>query len=1622
MSTKKYDLDVVLKSFLPEKTKKLVAKAWKNLSVFKSMVIVKVLECHNEARKKCTQKLREIKGLGRRTIREINAEVEKFSQEEKGAESVLKKIDSINYQSLSFEKSIWWKEQRLVFLGQAPKEGLQNFVGQLDSKVSGDESPGEYEVLWAAQLEKAANDMYQNVEDHINSYKDKFKDFPETLKKLEELQEKRLAELDKQIGQIQVPEIRSGQDINTLVLALIDTRITAESKMRFTEVEASEVYKEIQENPEVFQAKLHLMVSLFRLSDSDAIRSRILKDLEEEGLFTAENKQGAQFYLEYGGDIVDKKSSYDDYANDKEAIEKTQSLVDQHPEIKPMVASLAQQVGYRFVPDDVPSLIDIHKSGATETVVKLFSYFNERFVLSGLPWGGEWNRINLTAGLIRIHSEGLSPTIIRLYPSTQAGMEYHHLWNSDKDIDLFVKFNGLPEQEKQAFVDVKARLIEEFPGWTKERKGKTYTYNKYLFDIRKDFDAVSDISRLSADDQERIIRTTQKLSKPIRYEFTPKDAEKLLQISQWSAAKEERFFRAVERCRTSNIDVCGLPLVQLDNLISFVESGVIDTVVSLKEKVNFYFSLVQHLDDENFAAILSLHRSGALATIIQLKELGLYVDDFFMGHAKGFMEIHGWGRAKIDRMIVLAQRFQREIPQFRFYLYDAKNLLRLDDAGAMETAIKVSPFLSNWGRGNGGDKVSFMDWDTNGVIALHRANALSTVQRLYDLKDELGLAGLLQPGEISRMIKIHETGVLSTIRELHTRIGYVFEVSFLDDLIALHHLAPEKKNAIIEVAPKVMEVCYLGFSVADQPKLLLIAESGAIDAIMAVVKSRERGKVPDLIELGKLVDLERLAHDEKYRKIFVLISEGGFLTDSRSIEEKIRGIPYFIAMDYPLKRTEVALRAFDRFMGRELESLFDEEEFFDFFGVDYRSTDARVGGIDTKEVLGEGWISSTLEQGVNLRTFDTENIDAYEKLFNFIRETSLTGWEKQILAAIDYRPFAEFTRQNDLTTNFAKIRECQNRIHPKIDKFLLAHLEVDLDDFAVLKKYVRVDSRFGQEMIDVTQNNLVEVNTLLQTFLLFRAKEDFPFQQILESLFSDYEPKESFEENFLFLMERLNIEEINFQAITDLDQLKNLLELQSVASKFRIEAAERYLLDRFGDVDLLAVFARNKLSEAGSDQFFCCDVATIEKMRIFVNAHIDRVSGDRLVISLATNFLSNNPASYENLNLLMLFAKNWQDANVYRDIKGIYSLASNFAYNKIVRFIYRELGAGQKNKEQVEEKLGKQGLSLTGIANELDSRGIPIDIKLGNAQKFMQNVLTGRTQYAVRKANQKTFGGEGKIETVEGMRIERVKWQTHEGVEVYEIVMNGEEQAKVVKCQRDQVGIRQLMEQSGIVDMQAEENANQGELIFSAPLAFTTGNHKMTEIAIRDGEIMNYLLSTDGKDGLVISDQDGDLKILNKTRLELDDFKDLGVEIDETSSLGQKISTNRSLDVMNNLEDFMLFIRIMQEKKLSLLSNMLLIDDGNIEPYGNDGADSRRFLVEFQDGSIGIIDSSQNMATNSLMEIAGNIGVRNAVYMDTGMYDKATYYEPGGEKHVLGHVDTDESTNRVVIYAKRQDD
>jgi hypothetical protein len=375
---------------------------------------------------------------------------------------------------------------------------------------------------------------------------------------------------------------------------------------------------------------------------------------------------------------------------------------------------------------------------------------------------------------------------------------------------------------------------------------------------------------------------------------------------------------------------------------------------------------------------------------------------------------------------------------------------------------------------------------------------------------------------------------------------------------------------------------------------------------------------------------------------------------------------------------------------------------------------------------------------------------------------------------------------------------------------------------------------------------------------------------------------------------------------------------------------------------------------------------------------------------------------------------------------------------EIADFLKREMeGFG---KARVKESLANYGISYDALKSELEGRGYFIE-KDGSISKTWNRFWNGHASYVVRKGAQSITAGDGIEFDAGSVKVETTSWTPRNGVNVYDLKVEGREQAKVIHCDPTKTKVVIAAERSGVVDMADVEKKYGRRYIFSAPVSMTTGNRKLTQIAFNEGIQINYLLTVGSFDGLIIVDSNGGQKVLNKQGIRLSELvseEDLSNPAIKGSferwcikngckGSDGKIDFRKALDSLirpaNKIGDRRLFFDILKTKKMGLLSNLLLVD-GDKTDHLNDGADSRRLYLEFSDGSFGIIDSTVNMSSNNAVDLARayaknrGLTLTGAVYMDTGMYDMANFVDGGGNKHVLGWEDTDNSSNRLIIVSR----
>lgn len=715
-----------------------------------------------------------------------------------------------------------------------------------------------------------------------------------------------------------------------------------------------------------------------------------------------------------------------------------------------------------------------------------------------------------------------------------------------------------------------------------------------------------------------------------------------------------------------------------------------------------------------------------------------------------------------------------------------------------------------------------------------------------------------------------------------------------------------------------------------------------------------------------------------------------------------------------------------------LESLQAPKEYVEEFVKKARSV---MISEDMRELIEEYFLTDPLDDS-DLREFDFSKLKKYEVIFDFFRKQGMTISEENFIKEMSFEKFKKGIADQDIFT----VEESLNWIGNNLDVRIKDRLEVEIflkktcdGKFfsSTLGKWVHKGNDGKNKAIDVTQKNIKQINAVLR-FLLRAGKETGQedakkIAEDIQKLFPDFESSGNIQRDISWLAGKFDVQEINFKFVDSFSKLVEVLDLLEALKMTGVQGSAEFLQKAFDAIDF------NNINFDGNT-YSIFKIQEIENLRDMMNSK-SRVLGDMLIDKLGSSFLEKNCCDYDNLPKLLGFAEAWENPPFEKDVKGIYDMYSSFAYVEVATFLKSKIEAARKSGKEKEVKvlLKARGLDYDDLVKKLEIKGV-LYLTEGNVQKAITDLKAGNYSYVFRKGTQKLFGGdEVKVEN-ETVAMEKNNWSARKGVETYVLKSGDRELAVIIKCDPAVVKNKILVERDGVVDMEVEEKNLGAKLIFSAPMTFTTGNHKMTELAFRDGEQMNYLLSPHTKDGLLLVSKSGEKKVLNKTRLKVSDFlntadlADPGIDLAVKHWAGLRqvspdMVLSESIRPAERFVDKKFFFEILKIKEYSLLGGMLLIDKPENSEEGivvklNDNQDSRRLYLEFADGKFGIFDSTENMSTARAVELALSVGATKAMYMDTGMYDMATYKDGGGSDHVMGHQDTKQSTNRVMFYEK----
>ncbi len=404
---------------------------------------------------------------------------------------------------------------------------------------------------------------------------------------------------------------------------------------------------------------------------------------------------------------------------------------------------------------------------------------------------------------------------------------------------------------------------------------------------------------------------------------------------------------------------------------------------------------------------------------------------------------------------------------------------------------------------------------------------------------------------------------------------------------------------------------------------------------------------------------------------------------------------------------------------------------------------------------------------------------------------------------------------------------------------------------------------------------------------------------------------------------------------------------------------------------------------------------TVETLRKEIAQNAGQERADQFVHQLYTRYF-RDPVSLDNVETVYNIAfgtLNYSDS--------FYSVWGNFAASQFGKFL-GTFDEGDFGKiPAIDQKIAW-----------LQSKGL-LDEKVSAMHKLWREAKQGHFVYILSKARReavKKFSSGGEAEVDDNLK-NPLKYVALKGAlpgySVENIIIDGRHRATLVKGNPTKGARVVLQMKPGAGVSQANNEKAFGNILqYQGPVLMVSGQNKGIQVMVDKGVIENWVFDPSRLHGYLIAYPDGAMNIVDSRRLKLSDLtrkkEDASVRLD-----------------LNDPMDFRRAFETASEKKLSILASMYFENRAGANYTKNPtGPDSRRILVQFDDGQFGMLDSAENMSVNDLLHIAWQIGAAKALFCDTGMFDRASYYlyEKGSRERVMVGLGDEDRPSNVVIF------
>ena len=355
-----------------------------------------------------------------------------------------------------------------------------------------------------------------------------------------------------------------------------------------------------------------------------------------------------------------------------------------------------------------------------------------------------------------------------------------------------------------------------------------------------------------------------------------------------------------------------------------------------------------------------------------------------------------------------------------------------------------------------------------------------------------------------------------------------------------------------------------------------------------------------------------------------------------------------------------------------------------------------------------------------------------------------------------------------------------------------------------------------------------------------------------------------------------------------------------------------------------------------------------------------------IILNVLQRFVSDYPINFGNLNTYMGIVNSLTTkVKSKNDFEQFIELIRSFVFNQVSNFTLNQY----KTNSNYKTDFSKHGFEFSKLRSFLESKDVVFE-RPSKISKLFSNIKKGNFGYLWSKVADKFSSALSDKNYSKRIDLSFDSKFFNKSI----VMINGDPAVNVYTINENSLKMKLFSVKKIPRNLLVDENVK-----YVSSMSFTYDN-SVVDFAAVNGRFFNKSLSRSSKDGFLITNTNGEFILMDKRNINLSDlYNFIGLDFNED---------DRKLDLLNNISDFFLLMKIIKEHKLSILSNQVLYSSEITDELSDNSRTARRALAQFKDSTYAIIDSRLPMTTKELVEFSKfHNDLSLLVYLDTGSYD-----------------------------------